>query len=179
MIYNVAQLLKAPVGTTQRADLDDADELRLEDNEAQLAGPVTGQVRMHRTNQGVFVDGEARVPVELECTRCLKRFTTTLSVPLREQFYPTIEVNTGVPVPPPENDELSFPIDRNHLLDLREAIRQNLVLALPMRTLCSEECAGLCPTCGKDLNEGPCDCPTEVADERFSALRELLDAPEA
>jgi len=119
------------------------------------------------------------VPVELECTRCLKRFTTTLSVPLREQFYPTIEVNTGVPVPPPENDELSFPIDRNHLLDLREAIRQNLVLALPMRTLCSEECAGLCPTCGKDLNEGPCDCPTEVADERFSALRELLDAPEA
>ena len=118
------------------------------------------------------------MPVELECTRCLKHFTTTVTVPIREQFYPTIEVNTGVPVPPPENDELSFPIDRNHLLDLREAIRQNLVLALPMRTLCKEECAGLCPTCGKDLNEGPCDCPPEVADERFSALRDLLDAPE-
>lgn len=178
MIYNVAQLLKAPVGTTLRGTLDDADELKLEDNEAQLAGPVTGQVRMHRTNQGIFVDGEALVPVELECTRCLKRFTTTVDVPLREQFYPTIEVNTGVSVPPPENDELSYPIDHNHLLDLREAIRQNLVLALPMRTLCSEECAGLCPTCGKDLNDGPCACPAEVADDRFSALRDLLDAPE-
>ena len=66
MIYNVAQLLKAPVGTTQRVELDDADELKLEDNEAQLAGPVTGHVRMHRTNQGIFVDGEAQVPIELE-----------------------------------------------------------------------------------------------------------------
>ena len=179
MIYNVAQLLKAPVGTSLRAELDDADELKLEEDEAQLAGPVTGHARMHRTNQGIFVDGEAQVPVALECVRCLKRFTTVVTVPLREQFYPTIEVNTGVPVPPPVDDELSYPIDRNHLLDLREAIRQNLVLALPMRTLCTEECAGLCPRCGKDLNEGPCDCPPEETDERLSALWALLEQPEA
>jgi uncharacterized protein len=87
-------------------------------------------------------------------------------------------VETGVPVPPPENDDLSFPIDHNHVLDLREAIRQNLLLAMPIKTLCKEDCAGLCPECGKDWNEGPCDCEAMVDDDRFSALRQLLEQSE-
>lgn len=178
MIYNVAQLLKAPAGTAQRAELDNDDDLELEDDEARLAGPISGQVRMHRTNQGVFVDGVAEVPVDLECTRCLKSFTETFEVPIRELFFPTIDVETGFPVPPPENDDLSFPIDRNHVLDLREAIRQNLLLAMPMKRLCREDCAGLCPQCGKDLNDGSCDCVFEVEDERFGSLRQLLEQPE-
>jgi uncharacterized protein len=174
MIYNVAQLLKAPVGTVQRVELDDADELVLADDEAVLAGPISGEAKLHRTNQGIFADGWVRVPVELECTRCLKHFTATLEYPLREQYYPTIDVNTGMPVPPPD-DELAFPIDRNHLLDLREAIRQGLVLALPTKALCDENCAGLCPQCGKDLNEGPCDCEPEPVEDRFAELRQLLE----
>jgi uncharacterized protein len=175
MIYNVAQLLKAPVGTVQYAELDDADHLELRKNEARLAGPITGAVKLHRTNQGIFVDGYAEVPVRLECDRCLKNFVHLLRFPLREQFYPTIDVNTGIPMPSPSDDELAFPIDHNHLLDLREAIRQNLIVNLPTKPLCREDCAGLCPHCGKDLNEGPCDCQEEVSDERFAALRGLLE----
>jgi uncharacterized protein len=174
MIYNVAQLLKAPAGTVQRVELDDDDDLELKDGEATLAGPVSGQMRLHRTNQGIFVDGKVHVPVQLDCTRCLKSITTELDFPLREQFYPTVDVNTGVPLPAPD-DELPFPIDHNHLLDLREAIRQNLVVALPMTALCKEDCAGLCAQCGKDLNEGPCDCQPETTDARFAALRKLLE----
>jgi uncharacterized protein len=178
MIYNVAQLLKALPGTAQRVELDNEDQLQLQDNEARLAGPISGHARLHRTNQGIFVDGTVTVPVELECTRCLKHFTRMLTFPLRELYYPTIDVETGVPVPPPD-DELAFPIDRNHLLDLREAIRQNLVLELPIRMLCHEDCAGLCPQCGKDLNEGPCDCQPEPLDTRLSALSQLLDASDS
>lgn len=174
MIYNVAQLLKAPTGTVQRVTLDDEDNLELKDNEAELIGPVEGEVKLHRTNQGIFADGYVEVPVEMECIRCLEPFVATLRFPLREQFYPTIDVNTGVPVAPPA-DDLAFPLDRNHLLDLREAIRQNLVLALPVKPLCKDDCAGLCPTCGHNLNDGPCDCPPEPVDDRFSALRELLE----
>jgi uncharacterized protein len=179
MIYNVAQLLKAPVGTRMDVELDNDDALELKDQEAELAGPVTGHVRLHRTNQGIYADGMVAVPVHLQCTRCLKDFTTTVTFPLREEFYPTIDVNTGLPVTEPHDPDTEFPIDRHHEIDLREAIRQNLVLDLPIRTLCREDCAGLCPQCGKDLNEGPCDCQTEQPDERFSALRQLLEQQEA
>jgi uncharacterized protein len=72
-------------------------------------------------------------------------------------------------------DEEAFSIDRNHIVDLSELIRQTLLVNLPLQPLCRAECAGLCPQCGKNLNEGPCDCPTETVDPRFAALESLLD----
>lgn len=174
MIYNVAQLLKAPVGTVQRVALDPADALRLDEEQVRLAGTVEGSLRLHRTNQGILADGMVTAPVELRCDRCLELFTTTATFALREEFYPTVDVTTGISLPPAEN-ELVFPINQNHLLDTREAIRQNLLLALPMRALCREDCAGLCPRCGQNWNEAACDCEPEAEDERFAALRDLLD----
>jgi uncharacterized protein len=174
MIYNVAQLLKAPVGTTLRVDIDPQDAIRLDDQGVRLDGDVAGSLRLHRTNQGILADGTVVAPVQLQCDRCLTDYATTLTFPLREQFYPTVDVNTGVPLPR-DPEEMAFPIDHNHQLDLREAIRQNLLLALPMQSVCREECAGLCPQCGKNLNEGPCDCTPEVEDARLDALRALLE----
>ena len=86
-------------------------------------------------------------------------------------------MNTGISLPETDN-ELIFPIDQNHQLDLREAIRQNLLLALPMQPLCKETCAGLCPQCGKNLNEGSCNCQPPI-DERLSALADLLKGVES
>jgi uncharacterized protein len=178
MIYNVSQLLKAAIGATLTVALDDDDRLDLADTDVRLAGPITGTIRLHRTNQGIYAQGTMLAPVRLECSRCLEAFTTTLSIPLAEEFYPTVDVNTGLPVPPPTNTDLSFPINRHHELDMHEAIRQNLLLALPARALCREDCAGLCPQCGKNLNEGPCACQPEEEDTRLAVLRQLLDGHE-
>jgi uncharacterized protein len=174
MIYNVAQLLKSPVGMTMDVDLDNDDKLELHDEEAQLAGPITGHVRLHHTNQGIYAEGTAHVPVRLECARCLKSFTTTLALPLREEYYPTIDIETGLPTRLPEN-EAAFPIDAHHQVDLREAIRQNLVVNLPTQALCREDCQGLCAVCGKDLNAEPHTHAEEVEDERFASLRGLFE----
>jgi uncharacterized protein len=175
MIFNVAQLLKSSVGTTQDVVLDDSDSLDLRDGEARLAGPITGHARLHRTNESIVVDGVAHIPVLLECSRCLAEFTTTLDAPLRETFYPSIDIETGLPVRLPE-DETAFTIDDHHQIDLREAIRQTLVLALPIQPLCREDCKGLCPECGRDLNVEPHTHESEERDERFAALRQLLEA---
>jgi len=172
MIYNVAQLLKSQVGTTQVVELDNADRLDLEDESVKLVGSVNGRLRMRRTNQGILVDGPIEACVELTCVRCLETFTLPISFHLEEQFYPTIDVITGISLPETDN-ELIFSIDQNHQLDLHEAIRQNLLLALPMQPLCKETCVGLCPQCGKNLNEGPCDCRPPI-DQRLSALGDLL-----
>ncbi len=170
MIYNVAQLMKSPVGTSLTADINE-ENVHL-DEDLKVVGPIVGKVRMRRVNQGLLVDGWADVTLELTCTRCLKQFEQTMHIPFEERFYPTIDIVTGMPLPPIEEEDV-FPIDDHHLIDLTEAIRQDVLLELPMVTLCREDCVGLCSQCGRDLNLGPCDCKPEV-DERFSALSALL-----
>lgn len=178
MIFNVAQLIKSPIGTTQTVQLDSTDEFDLRQDGVESVGPIVGQVKLHRTNQGIYAAGTVTISVRLACTRCLLPFTTTLAFPFREEFYPTIDVNTGLPVAAPDS-EVAFPIDRHHELDMREALRQNALLAVPTRTLCREDCAGLCPQCGHDLNDGPCGCQPDASDDRFAPLRALLAGADA
>ncbi len=173
MIFNVAQLMKSPVGTTFASDIEES-QITL-DEELKLAGPLSGHVRMRRVNQGLLVDGWVDLKLEQSCTRCLKQFEQPMHVTFEERFYPTVDVLTGAPLPPIEEDEV-FPINEHHELDLTEAVRQNVLLALPMAVLCREDCAGLCPQCGHDLNTGPCECKPEV-DTRLNILKTLLEKP--
>ncbi len=170
MIYNVAQLMKAPVGTTQVNDFHE-EEFQAGDD-FQVVGPLDGHVRMRRTNQGLLVDGWVDLTLQLECDRCLKVFEQPMHITFEEQFYPTVDVVTGLALAPFDEEEI-FPIDAHHELDLTEAIRQNTLTALPMVTLCQEDCKGLCSQCGHDLNLGPCECKPEV-DARLSVLEKLL-----
>ena len=157
----------------EEIDGEDAQGEDFHFDDAKAVGPATGRVRLNRTNQGIYADGVVSIPTQLRCARCLKDFTTTLTFPVREEFFPTIDVLSGAPIQT-EHGEDAFPIDRHHQLDLREAIRQNYVLALPSQALCREDCAGLCPQCGHDLNDGSCDCVPEPLDDRFSVLSSLF-----
>jgi len=71
------------------------------------------------------------------------------------------------------------PLFVDSIFDLTELLRQSILLALPMRPLCSEECKGLCPHCGANLNEGPCGCPTDLDANPFAALAKLLEDEES
>jgi len=170
MIFNVAQLMKAPVGTSLVNDFHE-DEVQL-DNDIKVSGPLTGHVRMRRTNQGLLVDGWVELTLELSCNRCLKDFEQLMHIDFEEQYYPTVDVVSGLPLAPFDENEV-FPIDAHHQVDLTEAIRQHVLLALPMVTICREDCKGLCSQCGYDLNLGPCECKPEV-DARLSVLKTLL-----
>ena len=170
MIFNVAQLMKAQVGTSLVNDFH-ADNVLL-DNDIKVSGPLTGHVRMRRTNQGLLVDGWVELTLELSCNRCLKDFEQPMHVDFEEQYYPTVDVVSGLPLAPFDEDEV-FPIDAHHQVDLTEAIRQHILLELPMVALCREDCKGLCSQCGHDLNLGPCECKPEV-DARLSVLKTLL-----
>ena len=176
MIFNVAQLMKSPVGTSLTSEIDE-EHVQL-DKDLKIVGPIKGHARMRRVNQGLLVDGWVDLTLEFTCTRCLKQFEQHMHVPFEERFYPTVDVMTGAPLPPVEEDDV-FSIDDHHLVDLTEAIRQAVLLAVPMVTLCQEDCAGLCPQCGHDLNLGPCDCVPEVEDTRLNVLKILLqDEPQ-
>ena len=81
-------------------------------------------------------------------------------------------MNTGATLPLPEEPG-SFMIDDRNIMDISEAIRQYTVMALPIKPLCRQDCSGLCPTCGADLNEKRCDCTPEI-DPRWEKLNTLV-----
>jgi len=175
MQINVAQLLKQPVGATRQYELQ--EQLELSDEGVLPVAPLAGTVHLLRTQRGVLVHLQARTQVQIACCRCLEPFTTPVEINFQEEFFPTIDIHTGLPIEAPEDDKAAL-IDDSHVLDLGEMVRQYLLLSLPMHPLCREDCAGLCPHCGHNLNEGPCACPPEPVDSRWATLRELLhEAP--
>ena len=169
MQTNVAQLLKAPVGSLRTLPVDD----NLEDNGTIYH--VQGEVVLIRTNDSILVQGTLATQTKITCSRCLKPFTLKIPLKIQEEFFPTIDIITGMKLPKPE-DPGSFTIDEHHILDLTEAIRQYIVTAMPMKPLCKAECAGLCATCGKDLNLGACGCKQEEVDPRWAELLKLKNS---
>jgi len=136
---------------------------------------VDGEVRLMRTDQGILVKGTLHAEVELSCSRCLNLFDCPLTLRIEEEYFPTTDVVTGVSLPPPDEPDC-FTIDEHNLLDLTEAVRQYALIAIPMKPLCREDCAGLCTRCGCNLNQGPCNCPPEPADPRWAELSKLVSA---
>jgi len=169
--FNVAQLLREEVGA--RREYEFSEEALPLDEDMTLR-QIDGQVRFTRTASGVLGDVEASGTVEMPCMRCLNPSTQAISVQFRDEFHSKIEVNTGFPLPKPEEED-PFYITENHLVDLGEAIREYALLALPMQPLCRPDCKGICPSCGADRNSEECGCQVEESDDRFAALKALLD----
>jgi len=176
VIFNVAQLLKAAVGTTREYEVD--EQIPTLDDEIQLTEPVRGKVRLTRTNRGILVNARLHTAARLQCSRCLELYVEDLPIRFNEEYIPVVDVVTGLPTHIP-HESYAFLINEKHELDLRPALREYGVLELPMKPLCSSSCKGLCPQCGANLNQAPCTCVVEPQDERFAALRALLQSEEA
>lgn len=155
MQINVAQQLRSPIGTVSEHDVDLVMDVTGDGNTSRLQGGVT----LTRTDRGILVEGVLNTEVELTCSRCLEFFRCPLTLKITEEYFPTVDVVSGTPLLLP--DELGcFTIDENHELDLTEAVHQYALLAVPMKPLCRQDCAGLCPVCGQDLNLGSVSaCP--------------------
>jgi uncharacterized protein len=153
--FNVAQLLKALTGTARRVDLDELDPELAAD--LGVVSPTRGNLRLMRTTRGILVTGKLTHEIRSNCGRCLESFTRTQQLELDEEFLPVVDVNTGLPIREPVEPE-AFTLAPDHVLDLTEAIRQMAILESPLLLLCSEDCRGLCPECGANLNAEECGC---------------------
>jgi uncharacterized protein len=168
MEINVSQLLKSHIGATREYEVNEAADILSNG----LISKVEGSVKLTRTNRGILVQGTLKTTIPDECGRCLEKFDYSLTFDLEEEFFPVIDVNSGFALELPEEPG-SFTIDEHHILNLDEAIRQNALLAIPMKPLCREDCRGICQICGKDLNQGKCECISEDIDPRWAKLAQL------
>lgn len=169
MQINVAQLLKEPIGAFRDYEVSEMVDVAENGDDRR----VEGTVRLLRVPRGILVTGELQAEVELICSRCLSSFDFPVTLNIEEEYLPTIDISTGVPLASPEEPG-TFTIDEHHIIDLTEAMRQYTLLAIPMKPLCQADCAGLCPICGQNLNQGSCDCLVPAIDPRWSELSKLL-----
>lgn len=139
---------------------------------AVVAGSVRGLLKLSNTDFGISVRGTLWVPLEMECGRCLGIFDDHLEIEVNE-VCALRQVDDPEAYTEDEDESCQIPILSDDELDLTELVRQLITMNLPLRPLCREECPGLCLRCGKDLNEGPCDCGEPEPDPRWSALKDL------
>ena len=166
MQINVSQQLKSSIGTIRIYEVDTTvtiDDEKLE---------ITGSVRLMKTDRGILLKGIFNTNLFLRCGRCLTSFIHPLSIKIEEEYFPIMDVTTGIMLPAPEEPG-SFIIDDRNIMDISEAIRQYTVMALPIKPLCRQDCSGLCPTCGTNLNEKKCECTPEI-DPRWEKLKSLV-----
>ncbi|HAL88691.1 MAG TPA: DUF177 domain-containing protein [Clostridiales bacterium] len=131
-----------------------------------VSEPVLAQGTVRNTAGVLMMEGEVSTTIHGICDRCASSFD-------REVRFP-IEVVLVTELANEENeDEWVFPLEGDSA-DLDDIVRTVFVLNLDSKLLCKEDCKGLCPKCGKNLNEGPCNCQKEL-DPRFAALKQLLE----
>jgi len=132
-----------------------------------LREPVVVGGRLQAIGEGRFYwHGTLRTVVQGECRRCLAAVSTPVAADIGALFTQDAEAL---------EDPDSYPVAAEGTeVDLTPAIREELLLAVPRYVLCREDCRGLCPRCGQDLNAGPCGC-TPATDLRWQPLQALKD----
>jgi uncharacterized protein len=138
--------------------------------EVVLTSPLRIDGSLVKLNTQLILKTEIRVSLEAECSRCLKSFQQSLQIPL-ERYY---QIGGEAEVPGEENELISISESQQDI-DLKDTIREVIMLGIPIKPLCREECGGLCPECGADLNAGTCTCKTRQTDSRWAALEALRE----
>ena len=150
--FNVSQLLLLGPGAVREFDF--CEPLPDPATELHLHGPISGRARLMRTNEGILAHADYRAGVDLECGRCLEPTVVDVEGELDEEFLPTTDVRTGLPVHVPGAEDTDQPlIDEHHEINLDEVLRQNILTGLPLQPLCAPDCPGLCPECGERLGQ--------------------------
>jgi uncharacterized protein len=160
-----------PDGLVRDLEIPDAESAGFD-----LALPQEGPLRVHlaisRHGNEVLVRGKVALDVGLECSRCLRSFSTALESEL-ERYLEEAKGCGGDEEGDLTEEEIDIdPLERG-VIDLREMIAEQIHLSLPVKPLCEENCRGLCPRCGVDLNKETCSCAVDETDPRWEALKQL------
>ena len=143
---------RIPPGGEILSGTDPASIMDLDEPDVHFEHEVEYKFLVPLQGQALLVTGQVSTPATLRCSRCLRVFEQPLRV---EQFV------------------FHYELHGEDFVDLTPQMREDIILELPQRALCAEDCKGLCPHCGKDLNRGQCRCKQSGGDLRWHALDNL------
>ncbi|MBI5471498.1 MAG: DUF177 domain-containing protein [Ignavibacteriae bacterium] len=123
---------------------------------------------LDKSGSQMLFTASVQTVARFECDRCVRAFDSPLSAAYTMVY--AVEGTDADQLDPAEFQVIPAGL---HVIDITEDVRQSIQLAVPLKLLCSENCKGLCPTCGQDLNAGSCSCTQEEVDTRWEGLRRL------
>jgi DUF177 domain-containing protein len=156
----------------QFAHVFETAELSLEDDRARLKGPAEVRGTIKREDGQVRIRGKVSAQVELECDRCLRPITVPVAADFNVDYVPASNYAADQ-FTELGDDDLSLSVFDGEAIDIDDLVREQVILALPSRALCREDCKGLCPVCGIDKNLKGCECESHPVDPRWAALNDF------
>ncbi len=163
-----------PEEGVELSEEEDPCSLGLRDNElVSYAGNLTVSLMLEKVGERVRITGEVSFKVKFLCARCLEPFSQGISFPLNIVYEPESSRVIKKEVLLKEEETDTFYYGKEGIIELGNAIREYVIISLPAKPLCRPDCSGLCPICGKKLNQGQCQCQSQRVDPRFSKLKDL------
>lgn len=146
------------IGSNKHLSLEvDFHDLEFVNREIEIKKPILLELDIFNTSDSFVVEGSLKAEIILSCSRCLEKYNSKLELNISE-------------------DVMKADMEDEEELYLDEIIIDNIILSLPMKPLCAEDCKGICPQCGQNLNQGECDCKVEMVDPRLEKLKEFYDS---
>jgi uncharacterized protein len=169
--FPLAGLLGEPAGSSRRYEVGPV-ELDLGDEGPTTIVPLTGALRVARTNRGLLARAELHTSLAETCSRCLKPIEVPLDVAIDEEVLPSVDLTSGAPLDQDEEPEVAR-LTAHHELDLAPLVADAIRLAEPIAPRCRPDCPGLCPVCGADLSMPGHVAHEQPIDPRLEALRDF------
>jgi len=148
-------------------------ELQLEDDFMRLASEAKVEGRASKKREQVRMQGTINASVEVDCDRCAAPVNVPVNTDFDVTYLPLEALTVDAEATELQEDDLNFAAYEGNTLDLDVLAREQILLALPTRQLCREDCQGLCPACGANLNTQTCGCEQQDIDPRWAALAAL------
>ena len=165
MLLGLSKIIDGPGASVPFSTSLDLSDLRY-GTCCPVSEPVNAEGIVRNTAGVLMMTGAVRTCLHGICDRCASEFTRDVDVPINVVLVTELADEDN-------EDEWVFPLEGDSA-DLEDIIRTIFVLNLDSKLLCKDDCAGLCCRCGKNLNDGPCNCQKEL-DPRFAALKQLLE----
>ena len=149
-----------------------AGQLDLEDERVRLSAAPKISGQLVRDGNRVLVKGRLSAIAQVDCDRCLR----AVDVPVETDFklrYVTVPEYESIHAAALEDEDLALSVFDGEAIEIDELVREQVLLAVPLRALCQEECKGFCPVCGRDRNLNECGCSTADIDKRWAGLKNL------
>ncbi|HMM05124.1 MAG TPA: DUF177 domain-containing protein [Clostridiales bacterium] len=154
-----------PIGfSLNKEELHKDSSLKLAEGDLVFTGTVANRDRV------ITVSGEIRCVLQGSCDRCGEKVAIPMDVAFHESF-----TNLSEKCGDDEAEEEGVHLFSGDEIELLPYVEQAVFLSLPMKTLCREDCRGLCPVCGTNLNEKTCSCDKSPIDPRLAVLADLLN----